>query len=81
MRDDFDAPWHVLASEVTSGLNDWRMQHPKATWREIEHALDARLGQMRARLMTDIALASTAADVTAAQDQGRPRCPICGGPL
>src|SRR3954447_21657366 len=81
MRDDFDAQWHLLADEVMSGLKDWRMQHPKATLREIEQALDARLGQMRARLMADITLASAAADITTAQPEDRPRCPTCGGPL
>ncbi len=81
MRDDFDAQWHVLANEVMRGLKDWRVQHPTATLREIEQVLDARLGQMRARLMNDIALASTAADVTTAQEQDRPRCPTCAGPL
>ena len=81
MRDDFDAQWHGLADEVMSGLKDWRVQHPKATLREIEQALDARLGQLRARLMADIALASAAADVTTAQAEERPRCPTCAGPL
>jgi hypothetical protein len=81
MRDDFDAQWQRLADDVMSGLKDWRMRHPKATLREIEQALDARLAQMRARLMADITLASAAADITTAQAQDRPRCPTCGGPL
>ena len=43
MRDDFDAKWNQLAQEVMSGMKEWRLQHPKATLREIEAALDERL--------------------------------------
>ncbi len=81
MRTEFDVQWHALADEVLRGLKDWRMQHPTATLREIEHVLDTRLGEMRARLMADLALASAAADLTTAPPAHRPRCPTCGGPL
>ncbi len=49
MRTDFDAQWDELAAEVLSGMKEWRLQHPKATLRQIETALDERLGKMRAR--------------------------------
>jgi predicted RNA-binding Zn-ribbon protein involved in translation (DUF1610 family) len=78
MRDDFDTRWHELAEEVISGMKEWRLQHPKATLREIEQALDERLGKMRARLLQDAALASAAADIGAAQEEERPVCPHCG---
>lgn len=47
MRDEFDAQWAVLAEEVLSGMKEWRLQHPKARLRQIEGALDERLGKMR----------------------------------
>ena len=78
MRDDFDVHWHELAEEVISGMKEWRLQHPKATLREIEHTLDERLGKMRARLLQDAALASAAADIQTAQADERPVCPQCG---
>jgi ribosomal protein S27AE len=78
MRSDFDTRWHELAEEVMSGMKEWRLQHPKATLREIEAALDERLGQMRVRLLRDLALASEAANLQAAQEHERPRCPECG---
>ena len=81
MQDDFDARWHDLAEEVISGMKEWRLQHPKATLREIEKALDERLGKMRARMLQDAALASTAADLKAAAQEERPRCNECGGEL
>ena len=78
MRTDFDAQWDELAEEVLSGMKAWRLQHPKATLRQIEAALDERLGKMRARMLQDAALASAAADLKAAQATERPVCSACG---
>jgi predicted RNA-binding Zn-ribbon protein involved in translation (DUF1610 family) len=78
MRSDFDAKWHELAEEVMSGMKEWRIQHPRATLREIEVALDERLGKMRARMLADAALASAAADMTSGEEGERPVCPECG---
>jgi predicted RNA-binding Zn-ribbon protein involved in translation (DUF1610 family) len=81
MRDDFDALWNQLAHEVMSGMKEWRLQHPKATLREIEAALDERLGKMRARMLEDAALASAATDLGQAAEAERPKCPACGAVL
>ena len=80
-RDSFDRRWWPLAQEVLTGMKEWRLQHPSATFSEIEAALDERLGQLRARMLEDVALASTAA--TWSQDSGpaRPLCPACGTAL
>ena len=76
---DFDREWEKLAREVVSGMKEWRIQHPRATWKELEEALDQRLNRMRARLLEDMALASEAARL---QEEGaRARCPQCGEPL
>ena len=64
--------------KVLSGMKEWRLQHPKATLRQIEAALDERLGKMRARMLQDAALASAAADIKAAQAAERPVCRACG---
>jgi len=48
---DFDREWEKLAEEVLSGLKEWRIQHPRATLKEIEEALDQRLNRMRARML------------------------------
>ncbi len=37
--------WPVTAADVFTGLADWRAAHPQATLREIEGALDERLGR------------------------------------
>jgi hypothetical protein len=78
MRTDFDAHWEELAAEVLSGMKEWRLQHPKATLRQIETTLDARLGKLRVRMLQDAALASAAADLRAAQAAEQPRCGACG---
>ncbi len=78
---DFDAKWDELAEEVMSGMKEWRLQHPRATFGEIEQALDERLAKMRARMLQDAALASAAADLTRAQEEERSVCPECGAQL
>ncbi len=79
--EDLDTRWHELTEDVITGMKEWRVQHPKATFREIEAALDERLARIRARMLEDAALLSRA---TEAQTEGSnaPRtCPDCGTPL
>ena len=73
--------WAGDAESVWSGMADWRAAHPKATLSEIEDALDERLNRLRARMLADLALASTAADVRAVTGEERPRCERCGAVL
>src|SRR5688500_17824595 len=73
--------WARVVAEVTSGFADWRAAHPRATFRELEAALDERWARARARLLEDAALASRAADLASQPADERPRCPDCGGTL
>ncbi len=70
--------WATLSAEVLSGMRDWRTQHPQASLREIETALDERLARLRARMLETLAHASPAADWAHAGVAERPRCPACG---
>jgi len=45
-----DQHWEALSHEILTGMREWRSQHPKATLREIEVALDQHLSRLRARL-------------------------------
>ena len=72
------ARWSAAAESVWTGMADWRAAHPKATFSEIETALDERLNQVRARVLADLAMASTAADVQTGTQAERPRCERCG---
>jgi hypothetical protein len=70
--------WSSAAESVWTGMADWRAAHPKATFSEIEAALDERLNQVRARVLADLAMASTATDLQASSAGERPRCESCG---
>ncbi len=78
--EDLEARWHELSEEVMTGMKEWRLQHPKATFREIEAALDERLGRLRARILEDAALVSRAAEWEA-HAADAPVCPQCRTPL
>jgi len=74
--------WESLAAEVLVGIKDWRTQHPRATFTEIEQELDRKLSRLRTRLLEDVALASAAADGARASEGGSAvMCPTCGGAL
>jgi hypothetical protein len=79
MQTDFDQHWQKLSEEVLSGMKEWRLQHPRATFREIEAAVDERLARLRARMLEDAALASAAAHWEA--EATPPVCPHCGSRL
>lgn len=70
-----------LTEDIMTGMREWRIQHPKATLREIETELDARLARTRARMLEDLALQSTAAAWRDAARLHTPTCPQCGTPL
>jgi YgiT-type zinc finger domain-containing protein len=80
-NENFAQEWQELSEEVITGMKEWRLQHPKATLREIEAALDERLGRLRARMLQDAALASAKADWEGAAEQECPVCPECGARL
>jgi DNA repair exonuclease SbcCD ATPase subunit len=79
--DDFEARWHQETLAILTGMKEWRLQHPRATFREMETAVDERLNQAQARLLADLTLASQAAALSGLPAEERPPCPTCGGPL
>ena len=76
-----DQHWEALSHAILTGMREWRLQHPKATLREIEGALDEHLSRLRARMLQDVALQSVAADWKLAAAPDRPTCRRCGTPL
>ena len=71
--------WSGMMHELISGMAEWRQQHPKATLREIESEMDKRWVRVRARMISDMALSSGAADWSGEDES--PVCPSCGGKL
>jgi ribosomal protein S27AE len=66
--------WLTEAADRFATLDAWRQAHPQATWSEIEAAVEAQLGPLRATLLQDTAMASAAAALSGE----RPACPACG---
>jgi YgiT-type zinc finger domain-containing protein len=76
---EIEQGWRELSEEVVVGMREWREQHPRATMREIEAALDERLARLRVRMLQDTALASRATDWR--ENEEPECCPECGGVL
>ena len=67
--------WRELSAETLSGMAEWRKQHPKATLREIEKALDERMMKLRAKVLEEAAQLSEMQTWTESEDV--PICPDC----
>lgn len=79
-RDHTAEQWTISSLELITGMHDWRTQHPTATLTDIEQALDARLAVLRAQMLQDLALASTAATWPTTPTPAA-HCPTCHVPL
>jgi ribosomal protein S27AE len=76
--DELEARWQPLSQEVMHAMKEWRRQHPRATFQEIETTLDAQLARLRAQMLQDTALTSPSATVPRMTETERPTCPACG---
>jgi hypothetical protein len=67
----------TLWQAVEADLADWHAAHPPASLAEIEAAVEAQMGRLRAALL------QARVDTATAQEEGaaRPVCPSCGRPL
>lgn len=72
------ALWQQLTQDITTELAAWRLEHPTATLREIEVALDTRLNAMRARMLEDLAAASALRSWAQTPAPQHPLCLECG---
>jgi len=63
------------------GLTQWRKEHPKATWAEIEAAVDEQINQLRAQLLQDVVQMGESEDWSQKPEAERPKCATCGKPL
>ena len=71
--------WGDEAEARFRELAAWRREHPTATLREIEDAVEAQLARLRDRLVGDTI--QTSARAMPAHPEERPGCPGCGGAL
>ena len=86
---DLGLAWRELSEEAITGMKEWRLENPKATFAEIEKELDPvsgtgqalQLAKLRGRMLQDTALASSSTDWSGNQPGERPVCPDCGQEL
>lgn len=76
MDEAMEKRWRELSEEVLSGMKEWRQSHPKATFREIEQAVQERLSRLEAQMLQDVAQESSQRDWNPASEEA-PRCPVC----
>ena len=70
--------WQDLLEDVLTGMREWRAAHPKATFAEIERAVEEHIDALRAQFIQDVVATSAAADVASRPVGERPHCPDCG---
>ena len=70
--------WRQLSEEIILEVKEWRLGHPTATFKEIEGAVDGCWARARARILQDVAMASSAVKVSSDPKDERPPCPGCG---
>ena len=75
IRDETSKGWREMSEEIVVGMTEWRQQNPKATFRAIEEELDRRLDDLRARMLSDLAIASAKAEWE--KGSAAPECPRC----
>ena len=81
LNKEVESNWQATYEEVILGIREWRLQHPKATLKEIEEAVDGGLARARAGLVQDVALASEATKAISNPGDEGPRCGRCDHPL
>ena len=63
------------------GMTQWRKEHPKATFREIEEEVDQRMNQLRAQMIQDVVQMGESEAWSQRPQEERPQCATCGKPL
>jgi len=73
-------PMHQVSAGLCDvlGMTQWRKEHPKATWAEIEAMVDERINQVRAQVLQDVVQMGESEDWRAILQEERPRCTTCG---
>ena len=81
MEQEPEEHWRVLSEQILTDVKEWRRSHPKATLREIEDEVHARMSRLEAQLIQDTAEASKSRTGSGVGPQEGPTCPVCGTPL
>lgn len=82
-RQEREAKWQGVSEAImqVSGMHDWQREHPHASLREIEVALDERLAILRAQMLEESLRQREGSDWQQQPPAQRPCCAHCGTPL
>ena len=70
--------WHDSFREASEEVSQWRKQHPKATFSEIENSVDEELAKIRDDMIQDLIKESELQNFKTLSQEKRPKCPVCG---
>ena len=65
----------LFQEDILSGMWEWRLQHPKATFVEIETEMEKRIARLRAKMLEEMIAMSEAGDWPEGKEI---ECPSCG---
>ena len=77
--ENLEKGWSEMSEEMMKSVAEWREQHPRATFREIEEEIDQGLSRLRAKMLSDTANRSEKAEWEGS-DAGQ-MCPDCGAKI
>jgi predicted RNA-binding Zn-ribbon protein involved in translation (DUF1610 family) len=70
--------WQELNEIAMQEISEWRAEHSKASFTEIEETLDRRMAEVRAHILKELLEDSPRADIRGEAKESRPACPECG---
>jgi len=70
------SPGHEIGARIFREMASWRQAHPRATFAQIESAVEERLDSLRAELIQQEIVMRAQAE--AADESERPTCATCG---
>jgi ribosomal protein S27AE len=73
--------WDSLVEEASETIRQWRAEHPRATFSEIEATVNEEMARVRAKLMEELIHESASKEWRGRAKEERPTCPGCGAAL
>lgn len=80
-QEEMKEKWRAVSEEVLTGMAQWRKEHPKATFAEIEEEVERRMARLRTSLLQEAAQESELSTWNQRPKEQRPVCPQCQTPL
>lgn len=77
-QEELNQRWQQQGQEVSKAIAEWRTKHPKATFADIEAAVDEQMNRVRARLIEEVAQTNPQVEQVEATEARTSTCPQCG---